>query len=90
MPVDRLHHADPGELHRAVVLRGLGDAIRGGSYLFHAVLGLGDFLGQPCDGVFERDQLAATGQLDRFVEAPFPARCCPQANSSAPTGVNFT
>jgi hypothetical protein len=29
MSVDRLHHADPGELHRAAILRGLGDAMRG-------------------------------------------------------------
>jgi hypothetical protein len=37
--VDRLHHAYPCEHHRAVILRGLGDAMRGGLNLFHFVLG---------------------------------------------------
>jgi hypothetical protein len=60
-PVDRLHHAHPGELHRAAILRGLGDAMRGGLNLFHAVLGFRNFFRQPRDGILERDKLAARG-----------------------------
>jgi hypothetical protein len=37
MPIDRLHHADPGEYHRSAVLRRLSDAMRGGLNLFHSV-----------------------------------------------------
>ena len=38
MPIDRLHHAHPGEDHRAAVLCGLSDAMRGGLNLLHSVL----------------------------------------------------
>ncbi len=72
MPVDRLHHAHPGEHHRAAILRGLGDAMRGGLNLFHPVFGFRNLFGQPRDGILERDQLTAAGQRDRVIEFARP------------------
>ena len=73
MPVDRLHHADPREHHRAIIFRGLGYAMRCGLRLFHLVLGLRDLLCKPRDGVFERQELLAVRQDDRLIEAARPA-----------------
>jgi hypothetical protein len=36
MPIDRLHHADPGERYRPAVLRRLSEAMRGGFNLFQS------------------------------------------------------
>jgi hypothetical protein len=71
--IDRLQHADPGELHWAVVLRGLGDAARGSLNFFHCMFGLRNLFREPRDRVLQREQLPAAGQFDRFVEASLPA-----------------
>jgi hypothetical protein len=39
-PLDRLHHANPGEFHRTAILRGLGHHVGRGLHLLHLVLGL--------------------------------------------------
>jgi hypothetical protein len=73
MPVDRLHHADADELHRAAVFRCLGDAMRGGLNLLHPVFWLRNLFPQPRDRILECDKLATVRQLDRFVKAPLLA-----------------
>jgi hypothetical protein len=75
MPVDRLHHAHAGEHHRAVILGSVGNAMRGGLNLLHSVFGFRDLFRQPGDRILERDELAAVGQPDRFVEAVRPGHC---------------
>jgi hypothetical protein len=44
VPIDRLHHAHPGELQRTTIFGGLGNAMRGRLDLFHVVLGFRNLL----------------------------------------------
>jgi hypothetical protein len=65
VPIDRLHHAHPGEHDRTIILRGLGDGMRGGLHLFHSMFGFRNLFCQPRDRILERDELPAIGWRDR-------------------------
>jgi hypothetical protein len=63
VPVDRLHHAHPGELHWTAILCRFSDAMRGGLNLFHLVFCLRHLFREPRNRLLQREQPPAPGSL---------------------------
>jgi hypothetical protein len=74
VPIDRLHHADPREHRRLVRFRDHDQCLHRRLPLLGRMLSLRK-LRDVIAGILERDEQAAAGQLDRFIELSFPALC---------------